>query len=88
MSMLQLILLSTVIPAEVQFDPILYDTIEGTNVRLRIVLTEPSRRDVTVDVSTQDGTALGMITMSVRQIFMNYHQSKAGFPNDVVNLAL
>ena len=77
-------LLSTVIPAEVQFDQILYGTIEGTNARLRIVLTGPSRRDVTVEVSTRDGTAQGIITMSVRQILYIITNLKL----NVVNLAL
>ena len=53
-------ILFSVIEAVVQFDPIVYDVDEGETARLRIVLSEPSNQDVTVEVTTQDGTALGM----------------------------
>ena len=54
----------SVIEAVVQFDPIIYDVNEGETARLKIVLSGPSNRDVTVEVTTQDATALG--TYAVR----------------------
>ena len=43
----------------VRFDPEEYAVVEGEAAHLRIILTEPSTMEVTVMLSTQDGTASG-----------------------------
>jgi hypothetical protein len=46
---------------EVRFDPIEYNVPEGDQVSLTVRLNSPADREVTVDVSTTDGTASGRL---------------------------
>ena len=53
------LLLSCLAVLEVQFDKVGDSIKEGSQVSLTAVLTFPADRDVTVDISTNEGSAIG-----------------------------
>jgi hypothetical protein len=46
----------------VSFIPTDYTVTEGNQVSITAFLTVPADRDLTIDFTTSDGTAIGMIT--------------------------
>ena len=47
----------------VNFDPTSYSVDEGGQASLRLVLSTPSTSEITVQVVTSDGTAVGQFSM-------------------------
>ena len=50
----------TIAVLTVQFEPFMYDVVEGEAVSLRLVLNRAASRDVTAVVSTSDASATGV----------------------------